>query len=149
MRIRGFEVVEDKYRKHKDTEITLPTRGTKKAMAYDFYAPQDYEVTPNEVVKIWTDVRAYMQDNEGLVMNVRSCMGGVFMLANTQGWVDSDYYDSEEKGGNIGVFLRNISSETQYIKKGNRIAQGMFLNFLVADTGNTDTIRKGGFGSTN
>ena len=35
------------------------------------------------------------------------------------------------------------------INKGERIAQGAFFNFLVADNGNTDTVRSGGFGSTN
>ena len=35
------------------------------------------------------------------------------------------------------------------IKKGDRIAQGAFFKFLVADNGNTDNTRQGGFGSTN
>ena len=34
------------------------------------------------------------------------------------------------------------------INKGDRIAQGAFFNFLVADNGNTDSVRTGGFGST-
>ena len=36
-----------------------------------------------------------------------------------------------------------------FIKKGDRVGQGMFLSFLVSDNGNTDEIRTGGFGSTN
>ena len=147
-RIRGFEVVVDEKRKTTD-EVTLPTRGSSKAMAYDFYANDYYSVAPNAIVKIWTDVKAYMQENEGLIINVRSSMGGKFMLANTQGWIDADYYSNESNDGNIGIFLKNISDETQEIYKGDRIAQGAFLNFLVADNGNTDNIRTGGFGSTN
>ena len=49
----------------------------------------------------------------------------------------------------IPVFLKNISDETQIIKRGDRIAQGMFINYLVADNGNTDKERIGGWGSTN
>ena len=71
------------------------------------------------------------------------------MLANTSGWIDSDYYSNESNDGNIGIFLMNISDETQVIKKDDRIAQGMFIQYLVADTGNTDAARTGGFGSTN
>lgn len=147
-KVRGFEVVIDEKRKTTG-EITLPTRGSSTAMAYDFYANSNYKVAPNEIAKVWTDVKAYMQDNECLVLNVRSSMGGKFMLANTQGWIDSDYYSNESNDGNIGVFLKNISDEWQYIEKGDRIAQGAFFNFLVADNGNTDNVRVGGFGSTN
>lgn len=148
MKTRGFEVVKDEMRKTKG-DITLPTRGTSKAMAYDFYANDDYVIEPNKIAKIWTDVKAYMGDNECLILNVRSSMGGKFMLANSQGWIDSDYYSNENNDGNIGVFLKNISDETLTINKGDRIAQGAFFNFLVADNGNTDKVRDGGFGSTN
>lgn len=127
----------------------LPTRGSATAMAYDFYAADDYVVAPNAIVKVWTDVKAYMQENECLIINVRSSMGGKFMLANTSGWIDSDYYSNEGNDGNIGIFLKNISDNVQEIKKGDRIAQGAFFNFLVADNGNTDNVRVGGFGSTN
>jgi dUTP pyrophosphatase len=118
-------------------------------MAYDFYANANYTVKPNEIVKIWSDVKAYMGDDECLILNVRSSMGGKFMLANSQGWIDSDFYGNESNDGNIGIFLKNISNETLEIKRGDRIAQGAFFNFLVADNGNTDNERKGGWGSTN
>ena len=145
---RGFEVVADRFRKFPGQEIQLPQRGTSKAMAYDFYANADYDVEPGKVAKIWTDVKAYMQENECLILNVRSSMGGKFMLANTSGWIDADYYSNEGNDGNIGVFLLNISDEVQHIKAGDKIAQGAFFNFLVADNGNVDTERTGGFGST-
>lgn len=148
MKTRGFEIVKPNMRKT-DGEIKLPTRGTEKAMAYDFYANASYTIKPNEIAKIWTDVKAYMQNNECLILNVRSSMGGKFMLANTQGWIDADYYENESNDGNIGIFLKNISDKPFNIVKGDRIAQGAFFNFLVADNGNTDNKRIGGFGSTN
>lgn len=148
MKIRGFEVVRNDARKTVG-EITLPTRGSSRAMAYDFYANNNYTVAPNEIVKVWTDVKAYMLSTECLIINVRSSMGGKFMLANTSGWIDSDYYSNESNDGNIGIFLKNISNEVLTINKGDRIAQGAFFNFLVADSGNTDNVRTGGFGSTN
>lgn len=147
-RNRGFEVVVKEKRKTIG-DITLPTRGSSKAMAYDFYANDNYVIEPNAIAKVWTDVKAYMKKNECLIINVRSSMSGKFMLANTSGWIDADYYSNEGNDGNIGVFLKNISDEVQTIKKGDRIAQGAFFNFLVADNGNTDNVRVGGFGSTN
>ena len=145
---RGFEIVRDDMRKTTGN-VQLPTRGTSRAMAYDFYANATYTVEPNCIAKVWTDVKSYMQDNECLILNVRSSMGGKFMLANTQGWIDGDYYSNESNDGNIGVFLKNISDEPLTINKGDRIAQGAFFNFLAADNGNTDKVRTGGFGSTN
>lgn len=89
MKIRGFEVVSVEKRKHLEKEITLPRRGTSKAMAYDIFSPVDLVIKPNEIGKIWTDVSAYMQDNEALILNVRSSQGGKVMLANSQGWIDA------------------------------------------------------------
>ena len=43
----------------------------------------------------------------------------------------------------VGLVLQEV------IKKGDRIAQGMFINFLLSDNGNSDEERVGGFGSTN
>ena len=84
---RGFEMVNKNMRKQK--YFHMPTRGTKFSAGYDFYSPEEYIVKPNEIVKIWTDVKAYMRDNEFLMLDVRSSLGGKFMLANTIGIVDS------------------------------------------------------------
>lgn len=148
MKIRGFEVVKEDMRKT-NGEITLPQRSTSKAMAYDFFANANYIIYPNEIAKIWTDVKSYMKDDEGLLLNIRSSMGGKFMLSSIIGFVDGDYFSNENNDGNIGFFLKNISDEVQEIKKGDRIGQGMFINYLVADNGNTNNKRVGGFGSTN
>ncbi len=145
---RGFEVVCDEMRKFPNQKIMLPQRSTSKAMAYDFFSNDIYRVNPGETVKIWTDVKVYMNDDEGLILNVRSSMGGRFALANTQGWIDSDYYSNPANDGNVGVFLTNVSNEFQIIYPGDKIAQGMFVKYLVAANGNTDTVRSGGFGST-
>ena len=144
---RGFEVVREDMRRTSG-DVTLPTRGSRNSMAYDFYANDNYNILPNQIAKIWTDVKAYMGENECLIINVRSSMGGKFMLANSSGWIDADYFDNESNDGNIGVFLKNISDKPILISKGNRIAQGAFFNFLVADNGNTDEVRDGGWGST-
>ena len=118
-------------------------------MAYDIYSNDNYTILPNQIAKIWTDIKVHMKQDEGFIINVRSSMGGKFMLANTSGWVDSDYYDNPSNDGNLGVFLLNISNETQYIHKGDRIAQGMFIKYLTTDDDFVTTERTGGFGSTN
>ena len=143
---RGFEIVSPNARK--TDYIHHPTRGSINSAGYDFYADKDYTVEPNEIVKIWTDIKAYMQPDEFLMLDVRSSMGGKFMLANTIGIIDSDYYNNPDNDGNIGIFLKNISNETQYIKRDDRIAQGVFMEYLKIDNDKTITKRNGGFGST-
>ena len=148
-RTRGFEIVRDDARKFADKEIKLPTRGTSKAIAYDIYSPVDLTIEPMTNGMIWTDVKSYFNDDEALIINVRSSMGKQpIMLANTQGWVESDYYGNVDNDGNLGVNLFNLGKTPYVIKEGDRIAQCMFIKRLDADNGNTDTVRAGGFGST-
>lgn len=131
-------------------ETILPRRATKKSCAYDFYAKKDYICVPDSVTKIWTDVKCAMEDDDRLDINIRSSMGGIFELANTIGYIDADYFENKNNDGNIGIFLENVSHQIQYIKKGDRIAQGTFSKYLITD--DDDPIaeeRVGGFGSTN
>ena len=143
---RGFRyVVSDK---RKNVYSKFPTRSSINSAGYDFYSNDDYDIEPNAIVKIWTDLKAYMQPDEFLMLNVRSSMGGKFMLANTIGIIDSDYYSNPDNDGNIGIFLKNISDKTLHIARGDKIAQGIFLKYLKIDGDNTTGTRQGGFGSS-
>ena len=100
-------------------------------------------------VMIWTDVKAHFNEDEALLLNVRSSMGKhPVMIANTQGWIESDYCNNPDNEGNIGCRLFNLGTEPYVINVGDRIMQGMFIKYLVADNGNTDNTRQGGFGSS-
>ncbi len=148
VRVRGFKMVGKDFFKG-STNGFEPVRATRKSMGYDFVSPVDITIEPNKIGKIWTNVKAYMQEDECLILNVRSSMGGKFMLANTQGWVDSDYYSNENNDGNIGIFLKNISDEPIEIKFGDRVAQGVFMKYLVVDDdAPLSDERIGGFGSS-
>ncbi|MCD3216926.1 dUTP diphosphatase [Clostridium botulinum C] len=149
-KIRGFEVVREDMRKNKNVEIKLPQRGSKISAGYDFSTPIEVTIQPNESKLIWTDVKAYMQEGEVLIIDVRSSIGVKkgLMLSNTVGVIDADYYQNKDNDGNIGISLRNMSDKPVTLEAGERIAQGIFIPFLVADNGNTDKIREGGIGST-
>ena len=145
---RYFEIVSDKFRKT-NSEIILPTRATKSSIAYDFYSPVAVTIPPMRSVMIWTDVKAHFNEDEALLINVRSSMGKYpVIIANTQGWIESDYCNNPNNDGNIGCRLFNLGTEPYVINVGDRIAQGMFIKYLVADNGNTDNTRQGGFGSS-
>ncbi len=146
--MRKFEVVRDDCRKHPNVEIKLPQRATAGSMGYDFYSPASYTVKPGDIVKIWTDVKVRMNPGEGFLINIRSSMGARWALVTEQGWLDYDYCDNPSNDGNAGIFLRNISDTEQYIKQGEKVAQGMFIQYLITDDDNATAERTGGFGST-
>lgn len=168
---RGFEVVANEHRKHKveeptkymDTkvevdgkkfyvpEIKLPTRADKRSAGYDFYCPIDVEILPAHKQLIFTDVKAYMQDDEVLELYIRSSLAikKGLMLTNNVGIVDASYYNNEGNDGNIGIALVNTSGTSVKLKAGERIAQGMFKKYLIADEDNTQhEERIGGIGSS-
>ena len=149
MKMRGFEIVKEEMRKRKG-EITLPTRGSKVSAGYDFYSPVDIILKPNEKTCVWSDIKAYMQEGEVLLLFVRSSIGikKGLALSNGTGVIDADYYSNSSNDGNIGIALYNYSDKIVEIKKGERICQGVFIPFLEADNGNTDKKRVGGIGST-
>ena len=104
-KIRGFEIVRNEMRKNKEVNISLPTRGTKSSAGYDFYSPIDTTIKPHEKQVIWTDIKSYMQENEVLMIYVRSSIGikKGLVLANGTGIIDKDYYNNSDNDGNIGI----------------------------------------------
>ena len=90
----------------KEPKFDLPKRSTKNSMAYDIYSPEKFEVKPKETYMLKTGIKAKMRDDEGLILNVRSSMGKKrIMLANTNGWIDSDYYNNEDNEGEIRTII--------------------------------------------
>lgn len=150
--MRKFELVKDEFRKHDGVDIILPQRSTKHSAGYDFYLPCDVTILPHERTKIIaTDVKASMGEDEVLLLFVRSSIGikKGLVLANGTGVIDSDFFSNEDNDGNIGISLYNTSDETVYLKKGERVMQGVFVKYLSTDNDNTYTERNGGIGSTN
>ena len=146
--MRRFEVVSDKYRKN-NVDIKLPTRATKNSIGYDFYSPIAVDIEPMHSQMIWTDVKAIFNSDEALIINVRSSMGKQpVMIANTQGWIESDYANNPDNDGNIGFRLFNLGDTIYTVRVGDRIGQGMFIKYLTTDDDNATSTRNGGFGST-
>lgn len=148
--MRYFEVVSDKFRKNPEVEIKLPTRATEHSAGYDFYSPVSVTIQPNEMVMIWTDVKAHMYYDNALFIIPRSSMGKQpIMISNTIGLIDSDYYGNESTDGNIGFRLLNLGNTPYEIKTGDRIGQGIFVKYGTVKGDDTAGLRTGGFGSTN
>jgi dUTP pyrophosphatase len=150
MKLREFELISEPNRK--DTlNALLPIRATRTSAGYDFASPKTYTINPNEQQLIWTNVKAYMQEGEVLMLFVRSSLSikKGLRLANGTAIIDADYYNNPSNEGNIGICLVNTSNEVVTIVEGERIAQGIFMPFLISDNCNSNEERIGGIGSTN
>ena len=148
MKLRGFE----KIAKYADVDFQMPERKTQKSAGYDFCLPEDVVLEPGKLQLVPTGVKAYMQDDEYLGMHIRSSMAVKkrIMLVNNVGIIDADYYNNEDNEGHIMLALLNMGSEPVALPKGERVAQGIFYNYLVADGDDNagKAVRGGGFGST-
>ena len=132
-------------------DTKLPTRKTKGSAGYDFYLPCDVHLEPfGDSPIIQTGVKAYMPEDEVLLLFIRSSIGIVknVTLSNNVGVIDSSYVDNPDNEGNIGLRLHNNSALSVDLEKGERIMQGVFVKYGVADGDNVTEERKGGIGST-
>ncbi|HIU64482.1 MAG TPA: dUTP diphosphatase [Candidatus Avacidaminococcus intestinavium] len=148
MKKRGFEKITN----YQKIEFSVPVRKTERSAGYDFYLPEDVIIKSNAVTLVPTGIKAYMQNDEYLGMHIRSgtAMKMNLTLINSQGIVDADYYNNEENEGHIMLLIYSFNKNDVHLKKGERIAQGIFYKFLLADDDdkNAKKVREGGFGST-
>lgn len=150
-KIRGFEVAKG----FEDCNINIPVRKTKYSAGYDMEAAEDVIVPSfkkgDKPTLVKTGLKAYMQDDEVLMLYNRSSNPKKkgFILANSVGVVDKDYYGNSDNDGHIMFAFYNIKDEDIEIKKGEAIGQGVFQKYLVVDDDIAEGTRVGGFGSTN
>lgn len=153
---RGFKIIsQNEWNKQMEADlyqnIILPKRSTASSAGYDFYIPYDLIIKPNEEVVIKTGIKSYMNNGEVLLIFVRSSLGFKYniRLKNQTGIIDCDYFDNPANEGHIMVALKNEGSKDLELKCGDRFVQGVFVNYLVADSDDTTQKRTGGIGSTN
>lgn len=146
MKTRGFEVISS----YADEGIHIPERKTSGSSGYDLEASDDCIIWPHVVTAVPTGLKAYMQDDECLFIFIRSSMAFKknITLANSVGIIDSDYYNNPDNEGHLILCLVNNNDKAITIKKGDRIAQGIFMKYLTCDNDCSDGQRTGGFGST-
>lgn len=139
-----------KYKLLTDTAM-VPTKGSKFAAGFDLYADITEKVCihPGECVELFSGIAFEIPDGYvGLVFSrsgISTRQG--LCLANGVGVIDSDYR------GNVGIPIRNHSSEEQVVMPHERIAQMMIIKnpdiVLYKTAMLSDTERgSGGFGST-
>ena len=149
-KIRGFEIAKG----FEEKGIHLPVRKTKYSAGYDVEAAEDCTIPSfkkgMKPTLVKTGIKAYMQDDEVLILANRSSNPGKkgLILANSIGVVDKDYYGNPDNDGHIMFAFFNIKVEDIEIKKGDCIGQAIFQKYYTVDEDNAEGKREGGFGST-
>lgn len=126
----------------------IPTQGTTDSAGFDLYSAEDYRLLAGECklfklgisIAVPTGYYGQIAPRSGLALrNQIAIFGGV---------VDEGYL------GEIGVILKNFGSTPLEIKKGDRIAQFIFIKcdnkveFNKVDDLGLSKRQDGGFGST-
>lgn len=144
--MRRFEVVTE----FKNQNIEIPHRATKESAGYDFAVAKDTLIKAGEIAKVPTGIKACFPPDEFLMLVARSSLPikKTLMLPNGVGIIDADYYGNEINEGHILVLLYNFGKNDILLKKDEKIAQGIFINYLKTQEKTDFKLRTGGFGSS-
>lgn len=144
--IKDTKLTENEY-----NNIIMPTRATQNSAGYDFYLLEDLVLKPGEIKKVPTGIKAEMNNDEVLMIYIRSSLGFKYnlRLCNGTGIIDSDYYNNVDNEGHILIAIQNEGTNFLNLKKNDRFVQGIFIKYLTVDNEkNIKEIRTGGIGST-
>ncbi len=133
-------------------KIELPSRSTRNSAGYDIRSIENVIIKPGESKAIKTGVKVSMNSDEVLYIFDRSSLGFKYdiCLSNSVGVIDSDFYNNPDNEGHFQVKLINHGKNDFEVHIGDRIAQGVFMKYLVVDDEKEiESTRKGGIGSTN
>ena len=149
MKQRGFEIAKG----WEDKGINLPVRKTKYSAGYDVEAAEDVVIPPYKPGMkpslIPTGLKAYCEPDEFfMLVNRSSGPKKGFMMSNSIGIVDADYYGNESNDGHFYFQFWNFKDEDLVIHKGDVIGQAIFQKYLLTDDDGAEGERVGGFGST-
>lgn len=134
-----------------DKNLPLPIYQTKGSVGCDLYARVTTKIPPKGLAKIPANV--IIETPPGFMFLIASRSSTPFkkglMKANGVGIIDQDF---SGPGDEINLSVYNFTDSEVFVKRGERIAQGVFVAIEKADwvemrsTGQTST--RGGFGST-
>lgn len=149
MKLRGFEIAKG----WEDKDIHLPIRKTKNSAGYDVEAAEDIVIPPfkfgSKPTLIPTGLKAYCQEDEFYILvNRSSGPKKGFIMSNSIGVIDADYYGNESNDGHFYFQYYNFLDEDLVVKKGDVIGQVIFQKYLIVDNDEADGVRVGGFGTT-
>ena len=134
----------------KDPSVPLPSYQTNGSVAFDLAAAENMTIPAHEIRLIPTGLVVCTPPGQMLLVATRSStpMKKGLMLANGIGIVDQDFCGPDDE---IKIQVYNFTAKPVEIKKGDRIAQGLFLHLERVEWEEVKELEnktRGGFGST-
>lgn len=138
-----------RYRKL-DKSVPSPEYGTQGAAGLDLFVREDTLVLPNTVTLVPLNVAIELEDGQVAFLIARSSTARKFgiSLANSVGVIDSDYCGDDDE---IKAAVINFKPESVLIRKGDKIAQLVIVNYTSVKLDEVDSLNnksRGGFGTT-
>lgn len=120
----------------------LPTRDSKKTAGYDIYLLSDIKLKPGEIKKIPTGIKATFENDEVLLLVIRSSMGFKhnIRLCNQIGVIDADYYNNKDNEGHIWIKIQNEGDKLIELEKETAVVQGIFFKYLTTESDSEEGI---------
>ena len=134
----------------KNPEVPIPAYQTAGSVAFDLSPSEDAVIPPHEIRLVPTGLVICTPPGHMLAIAARSStpLKRGLMIANGVGIVDQDYCGPDDE---IKLQLLNFTDKPVEIKKGDRIAQGLFLTLDRVEWEEVTELSsktRGGFGST-
>lgn len=135
--------------KRVDKSLPLPVYATAGSVGFDLLCREDVEILPRQIELIPGNVIVRIPAGYFLLITLRSSTPRrkSLLIPNGVGIIDQDYCG---EGDEIKVQVLNFSEEAVQVKKGERIAQGLFIPVMRVEWEEIDQVGqgRGGFGST-
>ncbi len=132
-----------------DTNLPLPTYATAGSVGFDLLCREDTEVAPRTIELIPSNVIVRIPEGYMLLLTLRSSTPRRkgLLIPNGVGIIDQDYCG---EGDEMKVQVFNFREEAVTVKRGERIAQGIFIPVMRVTWDEVDEMGqgRGGFGST-
>jgi dUTP pyrophosphatase len=132
-----------------DKSLPLPTYATAGSVGFDLFCREDTEIAPRTIKLIPANVIVRIPDGYMLLLTLRSStpIRRGLLIPNGVGIIDQDYCG---EGDELKVQVLNFREEAVLVKRGDRIAQGIFVPIGRAAWIEADEMGegRGGFGST-
>lgn len=135
--------------KRLDTSLPLPVYATAGSVGFDLVCRENIEILPRQITLIPGNVIVQIPAGYFLLLTLRSSTPRRknLLIPHGVGIIDQDYCG---EGDELKVQVLNFGQEAVQVKKGERIAQGLFLPVMRVEWEEVDEIGpgRGGFGST-
>ena len=133
-----------------DKSLPLPTYESAGATAFDLITREDTTISPGKIGLVPSNVVVKVPEGYALLLIPRSSLPRkkALVCPHSFGVIDQDYCGPDDE---LLIQVQNISDEPVIVKRGERIAQGLFVKIEKATWEEVDDHgekTRGGFGST-